>query len=159
MLKTAFFWLAWGLVSFWVLKTFYFSYNKEKLQKLRLTALGINLSVLLLSFLPWLPPELGSKSGFTLALQGNILAVLFFILLIGSLILFFTKDISLLKIAASATIANTFVLFILMYRLRPGTFILTAYDIAPIIAFLFFLVLDLIVLLLWQQLQLKSKKK
>lgn len=158
-METALFWLAWGIVSFWVLKTFYFSYHQDKLQKLRKTALGINLSVLVLSFLPWLPPELGSKSGFTLAMGGNLLAVLFIFLIIVAVVLFLTKTPSNHKMAAVATIFNTFALFILMYQLRPGTFILTAYDIAPIIAFLFFLIGDLVVLLLWQQLQLKTRKK
>ena len=157
-METAFFWIAWGLVSSWVLKTFYFSYDKDKLNKLRKTALGINLAVFILALLPWLPPSLGGTSGLTLALQGNILAVLFFILLTTSVLLFLTKVPSNLKIAAGTTITNTFVLFVLMYQLRPGTFILTPYDIAPIIAFMFFLVGDLVVMLLWQQLQLKERR-
>ncbi|MDP3726449.1 MAG: hypothetical protein Q8R36_04610 [bacterium] len=157
-METAFFWIAWGLISFWALKTFYYSFSKEKLDRLRKAAFGINLSVLALSFLPWLPPALGGGSGFSLVLQGNVLAVLFFILLIGSIILFLGKDTSLLKIAAGATITNTFVLFVLMYQLRPGTFVLTLYDIAPIIAVMFLLVGDLVVMLLWQQLQLNERK-
>lgn len=154
-METAFFWLIWGLISFWALKTFYYSFSKGKLESLRKAALGINLSVLLLTFFPWLP----GKSGFLFALEGNILAVLFIFLIIISVVLFLTKTPSNHKIAAVVTIFNTFVLFIFMYQLRPGTFILTAYDIAPIIAFFFLLVEDLVVLLLWQQLQLKSRKK
>ncbi len=157
-METVLFWIIWGLVSFWALKTFYYSFSKEKLARLRKAALGINLAVLVLSFLPWLPLSLGGVSGLTLVLQGNVLAVLFFILLIGSIILFFGKNASLLKIAAVATIANTFILFTLMYQLRPVTFTLTLYDIAPIVAVLFLLVCDVVVLFLWQQLQLKERK-
>src|SRR3989344_6544998 len=157
-METVLFWIVWGLISLWALKTFYYSFSKEKLERLRKAAFGINLAVLILTFLPWLPLALGRESGLTLALQGNILAVLFFILLITSVLLFLTKVPSNLKIAAGAMITNTFVLFVLMYQLRPGTFILTLYDIAPIIAFMFFLVGDVAVLLLWQQLQLKERK-
>ena len=157
-METVLFWIVWGLISLWALKTFYNSFSKEKLDRLRKAAFGINLAVIILALLPWLPQTLGRESGLTLALQGNILAVLFFILLIASVLLFLTKVPSNLKIAAGATITNTFVLFVLMYQLRPGTFTLTLYDIAPIIAFMFFLVGDVAVLLLWQQLQLKERK-
>ena len=157
-METVLFWIVWGLISLWALKTFYNSFSKEKLDRLRKAAFGINLAVIILALLPWLPQTLGRESGLTLALQGNILAVLFFILLITSVLLFLTKVPSNLKIAAGATITNTFVLFVLMYQLRPGTFTLTLYDIAPIIAFMFFLVGDVAVLLLWQQLQLKERK-
>lgn len=157
-METVFFWIAWGLISFWALKTFYYSFSKEKLARLGRAAFGINFAVLILTFLPWLPPTLGGKTGLELAIEGNILAVLFFILLITSVLLFLTKTPSNLKIAALATITNTFVLFVLMYQLRPGTFTLTLFDITPIIAFMFFLVCDVVVLLLWQQLQLKERK-
>ena len=156
-MQTFFYWIVWGLVSFWTLKTFYYSFSKEKLKRLRKAALGINFAVFILSLLPWLPPELGGISGFTLVLQGNMLSVLFIILLLTSTALFLTKDSSFLKTAAIGTIVNTFILFILMYQLRPGTFILTLYDIAPIMAVLFLLVCDVIALLLWQQLQLKER--
>lgn len=157
-METTVFWIAWGIISFWALKTFYYSFSKEKIVRLRKTALGINLAVLVLSFLPWLPPSLGGGSGFSLVLQGNVLSVLFVILLLTSTILFLTKEETFLKLAALTTIANTFILFALMYQLRPGTFTLTLFDIAPIIAVMFLLVGDLVVMLLWQQLQLKEKK-
>lgn len=171
-METVFFWIAWGIISFWALKTFYYSFSKEKLERLRKAALGINVSVLILSLLPWLPaslaslrsgpaggpPTLGAKSGLVLALEGNVLAFLFFIFLIISILLFLTETSSSLKIASSITIANTFVLFILMMQIRPETFILTLYDIAPIIAVMFLLICDVAVLLLWQQLQLQKRK-
>lgn len=157
-METVLFWIAWGLISFWVLRTFYYSFSKEKLDRLRKSALGINLAVLVLAFLPWLPPELGGKTGSALALEGNFLAILFVILLLSSIVLFLNKKTVQLKLGLAATIINTFLLFILMLQLRPGTFNLTWYDIAPIIAVLSLLVCDVIVLLLLQQLQLKKRK-
>lgn len=156
-METAFFWIAWGIISYWSLKTFYFSFSKEKIERLRKASLGLNLSVLVLSFLPWIPPELGGKSSLILALSGNPLAALFIILLVTSIILFLTKETSLLKLAALANIANSLIVFILMYQLRSETFTLTLYDIAPIIITLFLLIGNVVVLLLWQQLQLKKK--
>lgn len=157
-METILFWIAWALISSWALKSFYYSFSEHKINRLRTSALGINLAVLTLTFLPWLPRSLGGGSGFSFLLQGNIFAMLFFILLITSISLFLTKTSSNLKIAASATIANTVVLFAFIYQLRPDTFILTLFDIVPIIAFFAILVGDLVVLLLWQQLQLKERK-
>lgn len=157
-METILFWIAWGLISFWALKTFYFSFDKSKLNRLRKTVFGINLAVLILTFLPWLPLSLGGKTGLSFAFEGNVLAVLFIIFLIVSIVLFLTKTPSNLKIASSATIINTFLLFILMLQLRPGTFSISLYDIAPIIAVLLLLVGDVVVLLSWQQLQIKDRK-
>lgn len=157
-METAFFWIAWGIISYWALKTFYYSFSKEKVKSLRKAVLGIHLAVLVLSFLPWLPPSLGGATGLNLALQGNIFAVLFFILLVGSSLLFLSKEVMHLKIGSIVTIINTSLLFVIMYQLRPGTFVLTMYDIAPIIAFMILLVGDVAALLLWQQLQLKERK-
>ncbi len=157
-METALFWIAWGLISYWALKTFYYSFSKGKLERLRKTVFGINLAVLVLTFLPWLPPSLGGKTGLTLAFEENVLALFFIILLVTSVILFIMKETPLLKLASLATFANTFLLFIIMYQLRPGTFVLSRYDIAPIVAVLLLLVNDVAALLLWQQLQLKTRK-
>lgn len=157
-METALFWIAWGIISFWALKTFYFSFSKEKLKRLHKAALGINFAVLILTFLPWLPPTFGGKNCLMLALEGNVLAALFLIFLTVSIMLFLTKTPSNLKIASSATAVNTIILFALMMQIRPGTFILSLSDIAPILAMLFLLVNDAAVLLLWQQLQLKKRK-
>lgn len=151
------FWVAWGIVSYWALKTFYYSFNERKLEGLRKAALGINLAILILTFLPWLPPDLGEKSGLTLAMDGNLPAVIFLILLVMSILLFLTKSPSSLKTASIAAVINTFTLFVIMRQIRPGTFTLSLFDIAPIFAFILFLVCDVIVLLLWQQLQMRKK--
>ena len=155
---TAFFWISWGLISFWALKTFYYSFSARKLENLRKSALGINAAVLILTFLPWLPSSLGEKSAFTIATEGNGFAVLFLLLLIVPIILLLTKTSSNLKLASSATIINTLMLLAFMMNIRPGTFTLTLFDIAPIVAILFLLVGDVIGLLLWQQLQIKERK-
>lgn len=157
-METGIFWMVWGLISFWAVKTFYFSFSKDKLNQLRISALFINLSVFILAFLPWIPPALGGKSGMMLAWEGNILATLCIILIIVSILLLLTKNSLLYKMASSATIANTFVLFFLMRQLRPGTYTLTRFDIAPIIAVLVLLTGDVVALLLWQQVQLKQRK-
>ena len=156
-MEIAFFWIAWGIISFWALKTFYFSFSKEKIERLRKAALGFHLAIFVLIFLPWLPPALGGASGLTLAFTGNMLAALFLALIILSTILFLTREAFLMKVAVGITIVNTFILFTLMYSLRSTTFTLTPYDIAPIIAALFLLICDVTVLLLWQQLQLREK--
>lgn len=62
------------------------------------------------------------------------------------------------KIASFATIANTFVLFFLMRQLRPSTYTVTRFDIAPIIAVMLLLLGDVVVLLLWQQVQMRQRK-
>ncbi len=157
-METAFFWIIWGLVSFWALKTFYYSFSRKRFDGLRKTALVLNLSVLILTLLPWLPPSLGGKTGLILAAEGNVFELLFILLLVGAVVLFLRKEASLLKIASGVTIANTFVLFATMIVLRPGTFVLSFYDCAPIVAASLLLFCDVVVLLLWQQLELKQRK-
>lgn len=158
-METAFFWLIWSLVSFWALKTFYFSYNKEKLQKLRQTAFGINLSVLILFFLPWLSPSQGGATGWELILQGNLFVALLGVLVAGSILSFLTKDKTLLKVGSISHIASSLLFIMVMANLMPGTFSLTINSIAPIIASLLLLIGNVVVLLLRQQLQLKSYRK
>lgn len=158
-METAFFWIIWGIISIWTLKRFYYSFSHKKLENLRRSAVGLNIAILVLTFLPWLPPSLSGKNGIMLALDGNVSALLFLILLLISSVLFLLKDGVVLKFAAVATIVNTFILFFCMYQLRPQTFTLSLYDAAPIIAVLLLLVNDVVVLLLWQQLQLKNKGK
>ncbi len=158
-METVFFWIAWGLISFWVLKTFYFSYNKDKLQKLRLTAFGIDLSILILFFLPWLPSTQGGATGWELIQQGNMLVIILGILITGSTLTFLTKDKSLFKVGAVSHITASIFIIFTMIRLMPGTFTLTLQSIAPIVASLLLLVGNVVVLLLWQQLQLKIRKK
>ena len=156
-METVFFWIAWGIISVWALRTFYFSFSKEKLERLRKTSVGLTASVLVLTLLPWLPPFLGGANAVSLALGGNTLAILLFVLLIISLIFFFQKEYLFLKIAAVLTVLATLALFALMVIIRPGTFTLSLYDIASIVAVLILLTLNVAVFLLWQQMQLLKK--
>lgn len=158
-METALFWTIWGLVSYWVLKTFYFSYDKDKLRKLRLTASGIDLSVLILFFLPWLPPTQGKTTGWELIQKGNMSVFLLGILIIGPALAFLTKDKSLLKVGAVSHMSASVLFIYTMMSLMPGTFTLTFQSVAPIIASLILLVGNVVVLLLWQQIDLRERKK
>jgi len=156
-MEAVIFWIGWGLISFWALKSFYYSFSKEKLEHLRKANIGFTIALFILYFLPWVPLSLAGGSGFGLARGGNLLAILFFILLFITLILFLRKKYIYLKIASVLTFLSTLDLFVLMLIVRPGTFTLTLYDIAPIIAFLVLLCQIGAVLLLWQQMQLAPK--
>lgn len=158
-METAFFWTVFGFVSFWALKTFYFSYDKDKLLGLRKTIIGINLLVIVLFFLPWLPILSGGQTGWELISQGNIFVMLIGIFIVSSLLLFLTKNVLLLKAGAVLHMITSVLFILTMIRLMPGTFILTFWSVAPIIASLLLLVGNVVALLLWQQLQLKFNKK
>ncbi len=157
MNEQIFFWISWALISSWVLKNFYFSYDLKKLDKLRKTAFGIDLYVLVLFFLPWLEFNSSGVSGWELIMNGNFLIFVLFILIIISAVLFLTKEHELLKIGASLNVIASVLFIVTQIRLMPETFILTINSIAPIIASLLLLIGNIIVLLLWQQLQLKEK--
>ena len=158
-METILFWIAWGLISFWALKTFYFSYDKERLDKLRKIAFGINLSVIILFFLSWLPPAQGGYTGWELIQQGNLLVILLFGLIASSTLIFLAGDKSLLKVGSIIHITSSIVFIVAMVSLMPKTFSLTLNSIAPIIAGLLLLIGNVIVLLFWQQLQLKDKRR
>lgn len=157
-METALFWTLWGIISFLALKTFYFSYDKEKIRKLRQAAFGINLAVLILFFLPWLPLPRGVLSGWEIVWQGDPMIILLPVLIAVSTFSFLTKNHSLLKTGAVLNIAASVLFIAAMMRLMPGTFKLTVYSVAPIIASMLLLVNNVVVLLLWHQLQLKTKK-
>ncbi|MEK7543385.1 MAG: hypothetical protein AAB557_00790 [Patescibacteria group bacterium] len=158
-METTLFWIAWGIISYWTVKTFYFSLSKDKLEKLRKSALGINLAVLILFFLPWLPIAQGATTGWELIQRGNILVISLGILVAGSVCCLLTKDRSLLKVGAVSHMTASVLFILTMMRLMPGTLILTLHSIAPIIASLILLVGNVVVLLIWQQIQLMQKKR
>lgn len=157
MNEPIFFWVTWALISSWVLKNFYFTFDDKKIDKLRKTVFGIDLSVLVLFFLPWLDMNSRGISGWELIMNGNFLVFVLFILIMASAVIFLTKEHELLKIGASSHVIASVLFIVTMVRLMPETFILTINSIAPIIASLLLLVGNVIVLLLWQQLQLKEK--
>ncbi|OGG07426.1 hypothetical protein A2872_02385 [Candidatus Gottesmanbacteria bacterium RIFCSPHIGHO2_01_FULL_42_12] len=158
-METVLFWIAWGIISSLVLKTFYFSYSKDKLQRLRLTAFGINFSVLVLFFLPWISEPQGVLTGLGLILESNPFVTLLGGLIVISALSFLSKDKTLLKAGAVSHLSASVLFILTMMRLMPGTVTLTLELIAPIVATMILLVGNVVVLLLWQQLQLKKIKK
>lgn len=147
--NSVFFWIAWGIVSSWVLRTYYFTSDKKKIQKLKKVAFGIDLSVLLLFFLPWLPPALGSKSGWELIFGGNILVALLGLLILFSTCAFLSNKRFLLKSAVAFHLSASVLFIVTMITLMPGTWTLTLSSIAPILASLLLLCGNIFALLIW----------
>lgn len=157
-METILFWVIWGVVSYWALKNFYFSYNKRKVDTLRKASLGLDLSVLFLFLFIWQPAASGGKSGLYLLLAGNTRVVLLFTLIVLSTMLFITGNKLLLKLAVLLQISASIFIFVTMISLMPGTFVLRFSYVSPIIAALLLLTGDVSSLLLWQQLDLKERK-
>lgn len=159
MSSTAVFWLVWFLFSSWVLREFYFSHNIEKLNRLRKAAFGIDFMVLILFLLPWVSFPYVEYSGWDLVLSGHPLMIFLFVLIVFSTVSFLTKNETLLKTAAAAHLVSSILFIVVMISIMPGTVILTLYILAPIIASLLLLLGNVVVLLLWQQLQLRNSVK
>lgn len=155
-MKIIFFWTAWFLISFWVLKTFYFSASQEKIKRLRLAAFGIDLMVLILFFLPWLTATGQSGWELMLAKEGLVILVFGIILLSAVLVLFSSSPANRTGAVLQGGVAVLFIA--MMIKLMPGTVVLSMRHIAPILAALLLLINFVVVLLLWQQLQLKERK-
>ena len=151
-METVFFWIAFPLISFWALKTFYFSRDPLKLNNLRKTAFWIDYIVLVLFFLPWLPQAQGRTTGWELIRQGNTAVLALGVLIAGSMLTFFTKNKVLLRAGSIAHIASSILFIAVMIHLMPGTVVLDLGSIAAIIASLLLLSGNVVVLLLWQQL-------
>ena len=151
-METVFFWIAFPLISFWTLKTFYFSRDPLKLNNLRKTAFWIDYIVLVLFFLPWSPQAQGRTTGWELIRQGNAAVLLLGVLIAGSLLALFTKNKSLLKAGIIAHIISSILFIAVMINLMLGTVVLDLGSIAAVIASLLLLSGNVVVLLLWQQL-------
>ncbi len=159
LMENALFWLLWGVISFWALKTFYYSFSKEKIDSLRKTAFGISLAVLVLFFLPWMPVSKGGFTGIHLVLNGHAGIGLYFVLLILSSLFFIAHNSRLLKIAAVFNIINSVLIVLNMIAILPGTYVFTLRNSAPLISVLLLLINNVVLLLLWQQLQLLEKRR
>ncbi|MDO8474055.1 MAG: hypothetical protein Q7S62_00670 [bacterium] len=157
--KTAIFWFVFITVSSWLLRRFYFSKGAVPLERLRLAAFIIELVTIGLFFFPWLPKLHGGFSGWQMIVQGNVGVVTLFFLLLGSIALFLTKNLKLLKLGAALHITATVLIFVVMIQALSGTIQLAFRDIAPIIAALFMLINTVVVLLLWHILQKRDKLK
>jgi len=157
--NTVFFWIAWFLISAWVLRTFYFSFDKKKIDRLKLTSFGIDLSALILFFFPWLPLTMGAWSAWQLILRGDLLLLFLLLLVVSAGALFLTNEHTLLKLGASLHIAASIFFFVPVIRLMPDTVTITWHSVAPIVVSLLLLTGNVFVLMLWHQLQLKEKGK
>ncbi len=145
-MEIAIFWLAFAVISGWVLRRFYFATDADLVDRLRIVALIIGAAVLAL--LGW---QLTWQS------NGGIVAPLF--LTVISTATFCTKNFKLLKIGSLANVVATVLLFAVMIQLMPGTVRLEFGDTLPIIAALLMLVNIVVGLLLWHQLQERDKLK
>lgn len=154
-METTFFWIVWIIISSWLLRSFYFSYKKDKVEQLWLVSLGINFLVFLLFFLPW-APETG-KNGWQLFSEGNFYVTIILLTLALTEILLITRQDNLIKLAALTHITNSVVFIYAMTQIFPGTFTLETKNIAPIIASFLLLIGNVTILLLYQQLGLKKK--
>ena len=152
---TFFFWVAWSLIVCWVLKTFYVAPKDAYIRRLRRAALGINIAVLILFFLPWVPTT--GQTGFALIWNGNVLVLLAAgaILVSAGLFLYVSPLLNKLGTVAEAVAIPIF--FAAMIQLQPKTFTLTFGFISPMVAALLLMGNFVITLLLWHQLQLKEK--
>mgnify|MGYP001574598662 CR=1 FL=1 len=151
-MQAAFFWIFFFLISFWALKTFYFSRSLTKLIHLRKAAFWINYIVLILFFFSWLPLAQGRTTGWELIQRGNELVIFLGILIVGSLLAFLTRSRTFLKTGVVTHIVSSIMFIAVMINLMPGTVILDFGSIAPIVASLLLLSGNVAVLLLWQQL-------
>lgn len=154
----ALFWIVWFVVCSWVVKNFYYTYRKKYVQNLKYLALLLNLLVLAVFLFPWLPQSRGGLSGWQLLISGEPRVILFFLFLFVSLTLFLAKSQKLLKVGAIINIINSVFIIILFMGLLPGETRLTFRESGPIAAAIILLVNNVVVLLLWHQLQLKSRK-
>ena len=81
------------------------------------------------------------------------------LLIVFSTLAFLAKDKMFFKAGSISHITASVLLILIMINLMPGTFILTLQSVAATLASMLLLAGDVVVLLLWQQLQLKGKKK
>lgn len=155
-MQTAFFWIVWGIASSWLLSHFYFTYNKEALERFRYLTVGINLSIFGLLFLPWLSFRASGLTGWQLIVQGNIfLGWLAFFLIVSTLFLL-SNAARFMKLAVVLQIISSVWIFVAMKKLVPGTVTLDFKDTAPIFATLLLLTSNVTGLMMWQQIDLKK---
>lgn len=151
-MQTVSFWIFFPLISFWSLKTFYFSRNVTKLTQLRKAAFWANYVVLILFLFPWLPLAQGRTTGWELIQRGNQTVSFLGILIVSSSLAFLTRNRTFLKTGVVTHIISSILFIAAMINLMPGTVILDFGSVAPIIASLLLLSGNVAVLLLWQQL-------
>ena len=151
---TVFFWVSFSIISSLIFRHLYFSKNAILLRKLRIAAAALIVGVFILLFFPWLPEAHGGPSGWGIILQGDAPMVILAGLLSFTLITLFIPHKPLLfKIGILAHFAATLFLFAIMINAFPGTVSLEFRDTAPIFAALILLANNVVLLLVWNQLQ------
>lgn len=151
---TVFFWITFSIISSLIFRHLYFSKNAILLRKLRVVAATLIVGVFILLFFPWLPEAHGGPSGWGVILQGDVPMVILAGLLIFTLItLFIPHKLILIKTGVLAHIAATIFLFAIMINAFPGTVSLEFRDTAPIFAAMILLANNIVLLLVWNQLQ------
>lgn len=155
---TAFFWIAFGVISSLVLRCFYFSKSATLARKLRLIARICIIGVFILLLFPWIPESHGGPTGWGIVLQGDMpMVVLAGLLLFTMVTLFIPRKLFLSKMGMMAHFAATIFLFGLMIYTFPGTITLKFRDSAPIFAVMIMLTNNVVLLLLWHQLQVNKR--
>lgn len=153
-----FFWIAFSVVCSLILRYFYFSKSQTLTRKLRVSAGVLIFVVFGLLFFPWLPEAHGGPTGWGSILQGDVpMSVLAGLLVFTLITLFISHRPLLAKIGVVAHVVATIFLFGLMIYTFPNTVSLELRDTAPIFAVLVLLANNVVLLLLWNQLQ-KNKK-
>ncbi len=156
-METLLFWIPWFLASFLILKVFYANYKASYVRALRRTAFGIDILALFLFFLPWIPGT--EKSGWDIIMEKNLWAIVIFILLAcATFFLFFSRSL-FLKIGAIFQSVTGILFIIAMTQIVPGTVTISLSHVAPIIASFLLLINIVIVLVLWQQIQIQEKTR
>lgn len=158
-MQTAIFWIAWGIISLWALRTFYYSFSAKKLKQLRNATVGFDIVVLCSFLFNFRPVSLGAQTGFELLLSGDWYIILLFVLLTLAVIFLLTKDRKQNKTGALLHIISSVYLFFVLAHLWPGTVTLSFVDSALPVDVLLLLTGNVSALLFWQQLQLLEKGK
>lgn len=159
IMETIIFWTAFAFISGWVLRKFYFSKDRKTLTQLRVTAGILHIAVFVLLFFPWIPGAHGGLSGWAVVLQGDVTMTILAILLIFTFITLFVSGKTLLpKMGVISHAIATVVFFGFMIYTFPNTISLTLRDTAPIFAVLILLINNVVLLLLWHELDKKKHK-
>lgn len=157
--ETIYFWLAFGILVPVILSKFYFSKGKKRKDQLRLASLIFQLVTFVLLFFPWFEAEGIVYAGISLAIIGNLGLVIYGSALLLSMALVISGYPRLNVVGAKIALANSAWLFGVMFLMFPETKKLAFTDIAPIVSVLLMLCNNVVVLLLWHQLQKGEKKR
>lgn len=154
-METFLFWILWFLISLIILKTFYTRHKAAYVLALRRAVIGIDILALFLFFFPWIP---GTEiTGWNIAMDKNLLVAIILVLLAGSFFLLLASRPLFLKIGAIFQSTAGVLFIIAMIQVFPGTVTISLRHVAPIIASMLLLINIVIVLVLWQQLQIQEK--